>query len=305
MMWQVGSNATGVTISRQFSLDKAPDGESQLGELGGVLRQSREQLGLSLEEIESLTHIKRTFLEALESEDFDRLPNRVAARGFLRNYASVLKLDVDYLLDLFDKQTGYVAPGQPGRVGGGIQLKSIPISPTARFSPDLLIGLLLITALVGIILNFVYRQYLLPLEQETLNQSPAPSSDAALALPTPTPPATDTPTPTITPTPLYYTGVTVELVISEDSWVQVLVDESKAYEGVLQVGERRHWTGDRQVAVRAGNAGGVQVVVNGEPMGLMGEPNQVVDQVWEKLEEAPNAPAQGSATDTPTPTPGS
>jgi hypothetical protein len=167
----------------------------------------------------------------------------------------------------------------------------------------LLIGLLLITALVGIILNLIYRQYLLPLEQETLNPSTSPSSEAALALPTPTSNPTETPTPTVTPTPLYYTGVTVELVINGESWVQVLVDEIKAYEGILQVGERRHWTGDRQVAVRAGNAGGVEVVVNGESMGLMGEPNQVVDQVWEKLEEVPSAPAPAGATGTPTPTP--
>jgi hypothetical protein len=59
------------------------------------------------------------------------------------------------------------------------------------------------------------------------------------------------------------------------------------------------------VAVRAGNAGGVEVFVNGESMGLMGQPGQVVDQVWEKLEEAPNAPPQDNASGTPTPTPGS
>lgn len=276
-----------------------------MGQLGDLLRESREQLGLSIADVESSTHIKRAFLEALEEEDFERLPNRVAARGFIRNYASTLNLDVDYALELYDKETGYVPAGHPTRSRGGIQLKSIPLLPSSRFSADLLIGLLLITALVGIILNLVYRQYLLPLEQETLNPSTSPSSGAALALSTPTPPPIDTPTPTITPTPLFYTGVTVELVINDESWVQVLVDEIKAYEGILQVGERRHWTGDRQVAVRAGNAGGVEVVVNGESMGLMGEPNQVVDQVWEKLEEAPSVPTQDGATSTPTPTPGS
>jgi cytoskeletal protein RodZ len=258
-----------------------------------------------MDDVEASTRIKRTFLEALEAEDFDRLPDHVSARGFLRNYASVLKLDVDYVLELYDKEIGREAADRAAQAGGEVKLKSIPLIPSSGFSPDLFIGLLMITALVGLILLFVYQRYLVPLETASSDALASPSSEAALALPTPTPLPTDTPTPTITPTPLYYTGVTVELVISEESWVQVLVDEAKSYEGILQVGEQRHWTGDRQVAVRAGNAGGVEIIVNGESMGLMGQPGQVVDQVWEKLEDAPDAPPQDNAAETPTPTPGS
>jgi cytoskeletal protein RodZ len=279
-------------------------GVNQLGQLGEVLRQSREQLGLSLEEVETSTHIKRSYLEALEAERFDQLPNRVAARGFARNYAHALKLDPNYLVELYDTATGYVASGRSGFTGDGIQLKSIPMTPTSRFSPDLLIGFLTMTALLGIIFTFVYKQYLLPLDMQSMEGASLPASEAAFILPTPTPLPSATPTPTVTPTPLYYTGVTVEVVISEESWVQVLVDEVKAFEGVLQAGDRRHWTGDRQVAIRAGNAGGVEVIVNGESMGPMGEPHQVVDQVWEKVESPPvptPEPAAGTATITPSP----
>ena len=272
---------------------------SAVGQLGDVLNQSRQQVGLSLDEIEAETRIKRVYLEALEAEDFDQLPNRAAVRGFLRNYALALKLDAEYVLGLY--QTEGESTGRLDIARERVQLKSISMTPPSRFSPDLLIGFLLITALLGIILYYVYQQYVLPLEVASAIGSPLPTDEGAIVLPTPTPLPTATPTPTVTPTPLYYTGVTVELVISDESWVQVLVDEAKAFEGVLQAGERRHWTGDRQVAVRAGNAGGVDVFVNGEAMGLMGEPHQVVDQVWEKLDAAPITPNQGVA-DTPTPT---
>ncbi len=274
-----------------------------MGELGDLLRQSREQLGLSLEEIEALTRIKRAYLEMLEAEDFEGLPNRVTARGFLRNYASALKLDVDHVLELYETEEGGASAGQTAPSERRVQLKSISMTPPPRFSPDLLIGFLLITALLGAILYFVYQQYLLPLEIAPPASLDSPTDEAAMVLPTPTPEPTDTPTPTVTPTPLFYTGVTVELLITDESWVQVLVDGIKAFEGTLQAGERRHWTGDRQVAVRAGNAGGVEVIVNGESMGLMGEPGQVVDQVWEKLDAEPVTPSQEGAADTPTPTP--
>jgi cytoskeletal protein RodZ len=277
-------------------------GVGPLSELGDLLRRSREQLGLSLEEVEALTHIKSPYLQALEAENFDILPNRVAARGFLRNYAPVLKLDASHVLELYEASQGRSPASRLSLSRDSIQFKNISMMPRPRFSPDLLIGFLVITALVGIILYFVYRQYMSSPEMAATGFA-SPTAEAALLLPTPTPPPTHTPTPTATPSPLFYTGVTVELVITDQSWVQVLVDEVKAFEGVLAAGERQHWTGERQVIVRAGNAGGVEVIVNGESQGLMGERGQVADQVWEKREDGVTASPQEDVTNTPTSTP--
>ncbi len=274
-----------------------------MSELGDLLRRSREQLGLSLEEVEALTHIKSSYLQGLETENFDILPNRVAAQGFLRNYASVLKLDENHVLGLYEASQGRSPTSRPSLSQDAIRLKNISMMPRPRFSPDLLVGFLAITALVGVILYFVYRQYMSSPEMTSALGFASPTAEAAILLPTPTPPPTHTPTPTATPSPLFYTGVTVELVITDQSWVQVLVDEVKAFEGVLAAGERRHWTGERQVIVRAGNAGGVEAIVNGESQGLMGERGQVADQVWEKREEGGTAAPPENVTTTPTPTP--
>jgi cytoskeletal protein RodZ len=274
-----------------------------LSELGDLLRRSREQLGLSLEEVETLTHIKSPYLQALEAENFDILPNRVAAHGFLRNYASVLKLDANHVLELYETRQGRSPASRLSLSPNGIQFKDISMMPRPRLSPDLLIGFLAITALVGAILYFVYWQYMSSPEMASVTGFASPTAEAAILLPTPTPPPTQTPTPTATPSPLFYTGVTVELVITDQSWVQVSVDEVKAFEGVLAAGERRQWAGNRQVIVRAGNAGGVEVIVNGESQGLMGERGQVADQVWEKREDGVTASPQENVTSTPTSTP--
>ena len=270
-----------------------------MGELGDLLRQSREQLGLTLDDIQASTHIKSSYLEALEEERFDDLPNLVVRRGFLRNYASALNLDPSYVLDLHDGHDQHAeASSGPAMSEDGIRFKSISMARPARISPDLLIGLLLIATLVGVVIAvfYVYQDSLLPLLLEPDTAPPVATADAAFILPTPTPAPTKTPTPTITLTPLYYTGVTVELLITDQSWVQVLVDDVKAFEGILKAGEQRHWTGTRQVAVRVGNAGGVEAIVNGESLGAMGEPAQVIDQVWVKMEEG----AASALTPTPT-----
>jgi hypothetical protein len=58
----------------------------------------------------------------------------------------------------------------------------------------------------------------------------------------------------------------------------------KVFDGIIQAGETPSWSGERRVAIRAGNGGGVEVVVNGQSRGLMGAEGQVVDQIWEKVD---------------------
>ena len=66
--------------------------------VGQQLRQARETQELSLEQIASATFIKLRYLKALEAGDFQSLPSQTQARGFLRTYANLLKLDPTPLL---------------------------------------------------------------------------------------------------------------------------------------------------------------------------------------------------------------
>ncbi|MDP8900617.1 MAG: LCP family protein [Actinomycetota bacterium] len=66
-------------------------------QVGSELRSAREELGFSLEDVEQLTNIHARHLEALERDDFDALPNRAWARGFLLTYANRLGLEGERL----------------------------------------------------------------------------------------------------------------------------------------------------------------------------------------------------------------
>ncbi len=63
--------------------------------VGERLRSARVARGLSLDDIEAGTRIRRRYLEALEEEAFDRLPGPTYVRGFLRGYAAYLDLPAD------------------------------------------------------------------------------------------------------------------------------------------------------------------------------------------------------------------
>ena len=61
--------------------------------IGEVLRLARINQGMSLEDLQKKTDIQLELLEAMEADDFDRLPSPFYARSFLRKYAWAVDLD--------------------------------------------------------------------------------------------------------------------------------------------------------------------------------------------------------------------
>jgi cytoskeletal protein RodZ len=64
---------------------------------GQKLKQIRESLGVSLEEIAQKTRIRLNYLEAIEADNDEALPSRVHKRGFLRLYAAELGINLEEL----------------------------------------------------------------------------------------------------------------------------------------------------------------------------------------------------------------
>jgi cytoskeleton protein RodZ len=65
--------------------------------IGQVLEKARKERGLTLEEVENATKIRKRYLAGLEREDFGALPDAVYAQGFLKTYANYLGLDGEEL----------------------------------------------------------------------------------------------------------------------------------------------------------------------------------------------------------------
>src|SRR5918993_5070156 len=70
------------------------DGEAGIGD---ILKQTRRKRGLSFDEVEQATKIRKRYLSGLEREDYAMLPDAVYAQGFLKTYANYLGLDGEAL----------------------------------------------------------------------------------------------------------------------------------------------------------------------------------------------------------------
>lgn len=80
-----------------------------------ILETARQAQKLDLADVARITKIRPQFLQALESDDYSKLPSGATARGFIRNYAEFLGLDSQSLLAVFrrdfvENQAGQIVP---------------------------------------------------------------------------------------------------------------------------------------------------------------------------------------------------
>src|SRR6185369_13431821 len=75
---------------------------SELASFGEELRREREIRGISLKEISDATKISKRFLEALERNDHRTLPAPVFTRGFVREYARYVGLNVEEMVNRYN-----------------------------------------------------------------------------------------------------------------------------------------------------------------------------------------------------------
>jgi hypothetical protein len=92
----------------------------------------------------------------------------------------------------------------------------------------------------------------------------------------------------------------------------VTVDDVRQFQGELEAETYRSWYGEERIELRIGNAGAVQVTINGQALGPLGAVGEVVDRVFEKagddvteatLTPQPTVDGTGEPTASPTPRP--
>lgn len=73
-------------------------------EIGSYLRQARESIGLSLDQLQDKTKIQKSFLIAIENGEFHKLPSPFYVRTYLRSYANCVKVEPHHILRQYRKE---------------------------------------------------------------------------------------------------------------------------------------------------------------------------------------------------------
>ncbi|MGH2453377.1 MAG: helix-turn-helix domain-containing protein [bacterium] len=258
--------------------------------LGATLRAAREARGLSLAQAERLTKIRALFLAALEEERYADLPPRPYAKGFVRAYALALSLDSETVLALFESRIPPAAP-PPLREAAEIPLE--PPAPPSRLRRIVTVALWI---LIPVVIALAVVLYLNVRSFVRTDPRAAPSPPAAFS--PATPPASPPPVqpPAMTPPPAGAVpsppgpggeGITLVLTATGTSWLRVIVDGERIFQGTVYAGDAGTWTAARALEIRIGNAGVVELTVNGRDLGTPGRPRQVVTLRFPESPEEP------------------
>lgn len=80
--------------------------------IGTFLQQARQKAHLSVEEVSIKTKIRLDYLQAIESDSFDKLPSATFVKGFIRNYAIAVDLDPEKALAIFRRDFDHNEAGK-------------------------------------------------------------------------------------------------------------------------------------------------------------------------------------------------
>lgn len=286
-------------MSRHVSSDERGSSAVDPAPLGQALVEAREAQGLSVADVSRSINLRETVVRAIESDDFTLCGGDVYARGHIRAYARLLGLDPAPLVTSYDARTG--APPEGARVA---LLDDVDV-PLERRGPNwaLLAGaaLVVVVALLGWQLVSELRGPARPTEQVATAGSPTPSATSAPRpsssvtggpTTTPTAPATRTgttsPTTPTSPTPTVPADqVAVALKITGESWVEVRDAKGRTvWSGLLAKGDAKKFTDDSALRLTLGNAGGVELTVNGKSLGAAGKAGEVKRLTFRPGEDA-------------------
>ena len=303
--------------------------------IGETLRQQRENLGLTLQEIEDQTLLRIHYLKALEDGDFSSLPSSVQGRGMLNSYAKYLGLDEEQLLlqyaegvqIVFSNKQKTDSIRKASLTAQSIQKSRTSLSLVRRLlTSDLLWAILLSFMLIGFVGWGIFTIFI---SQSPPLNSQKPPSVVEVLLTTATATITPTmPTPTLTSAAIFYPTIVVSLNATQEddmqgtpigksmpgnvhinvvarmrAWMRVTVDGEIQFEGRTQPGSAYAYSAANQIEVLTGNAAALQIYYNQEDLGVMGYLNQVSDRIYTADGIImPTATITLTPTITPTPT---
>lgn len=295
-------------------------------EIGVQLRERRELISLTLDEVERHTHLRVVFLKALEDGAMDRLPSPVQTRGMLANYATFLDLDTDKILlrfaDVLQARRHEKYAEIPREKVQTEVVTSMPLLRTF-IAGDLVFGVVMIAILAALAI-WGFGRLVSSSNDQNEAQATAPSIVDVLGdVPLPTASLQTTfvavdeniaVTSTVgadallitpeAPTEGVAANVTVSIFSLERTFVKISVDGEVAFEGRMAPRETKVFNAENQVVVLTGNASSLRITYNGQDLGLMGGTNEVVSRVYLITGVAtPTATIPPTPTNTPLVTP--
>jgi cytoskeletal protein RodZ len=218
--------------------------------LGSLINQARKSAGLSVEELSASTNIRSALLKEIELDNFKNCGGETYARGHIRNIATKLGVDPQIFITAFEEEQMQVDRSMKDLLLESNVMRQQQDTPKVSWKilASISVGSLLVVAIVQIVLSNT-KSVDIPKPIATTSAKPAD-------------------------------GTGVELVVTAtraQSWLSVSDASGQIlFNGTIALGTTKTFRTDVTITAKFGNAGGVDLTVNGKKVDSIGENGEVV-----------------------------
>ncbi len=234
--------------------------------LGSLIAKARKDAGLSLEDLAAKTNIRMSVLSEIEKNNFSNCGGETYARGHIRNIAAVVKADQKEFIRLYEEEQG----GETRSIKDLLIENSVMRLPAEarKVSWKVLV-------MISVVSLFVVGIGQVVISNINTNDvvGAAPSTSAS-------PTAAESPSAEPSAESTFSSGTGVEVVINAvraKSWLFVSDASGRTlFSGQVSRGAVKVFSSDSQLNLKVGNAGGVDLKVNGKKVEAIGVDGEVV-----------------------------
>lgn len=242
--------------------------------VGAKLREVRVSLGLTLDQVEEFTKIRKYYIEAIENDEYKVLPGKVYIVGFLRSYCKLLEVDPKEIIEEFNRNWPDVDNVSKYVQETAYRQKK---SPKVSFNYNKLVrfGVLVLAVIILLAVNKIWNNPM-PIpsppdntiinEPKETNGDKAPNDDLNIE------PETE------------YSGIKIEVLpVRGDCWLEVSINGKIEFSRLLKKGEDSLiFEDENEIVMVFGDAGAVDIIYNGQAMEPIGSAGEVVRKTYTK-----------------------
>ncbi|MEX1028938.1 MAG: helix-turn-helix domain-containing protein [Paenibacillaceae bacterium] len=268
-----------------------------MSDLGQLLKKARTQKGITLDELQELTKIRKRYLEAIEEGNYKILPGNFYVRAFIKSYSEAVGLEPDEVLRLYRSvlpETNPEPTNEPKRRNTKPPRNSDKMSKWA--------SALLLVAFPILILSVLYYYYVHKPEVDNASRPPTKLTNNVSqnepdvkepivdVVPDPVPDPIDDPVPTAEislaktegDTDFYVIKNSQQLsvhleVVGDQCWMAIkklnkygeFIEENLS----LKNSETKEWTFDDSVYFNIGKGNALKITINGTEINMGDKPN--------------------------------
>ena len=235
---------------------------SILSDIGLTLKNKREEQGYNLEQVAEITRISLSTLKYIEEGNLEELPNLVFLRGFIRNYARLLSIESDWIVEELNQVYSSLNKNLDIQVTPEVNLFENNESLEFNFTPVFLVALIVISILgTGLYFFLDSPDGLIAGKSKSLSSL----SENIDEQPVSENPDLNLETELLEPVKDEIISLLNLLVkVKASGWIRLKIDNQTPFEIAVKKGEKYEWPGNKEYELIMTTGALAELYLNGE-----------------------------------------